>query len=254
MRVVALSSIKGGVGKTTAAVNFAHLAAARGERVLLWDLDPQGAATYTLGVGSRVAGGARRLVGKSKRLSRSVVRTAHEGLDMVPADFSLRYLDLELSRLQNPQRRIARMLQHVSHRYDYVFLDCPPGITLTVEGAVRASDVVMVPVVPAGLPMRSFEQLASYFQADKQLRGVELLAFLSMVDRRKRAHREMSERLPQERSEMMDQWIPASVHVEAMADDRAPIIASHPRSRAATSYCDLFAALDETMTNSATRS
>jgi cellulose biosynthesis protein BcsQ len=253
MRVVALSSIKGGVGKTTATVNFAHLAAARGERVLLWDLDPQGAATYTLGVGARVAGGARRLAGKSKRLSRSVVNTAHDRLDMVPADFSLRYLDLELSRLEKPQRRIARMLRHVSDRYDYVFLDCPPGITLTVEGAIRASDAVVVPVVPAGLPMRSFEQLASYFQADKQLRRVELLAFLSMVDRRKRAHREMSERLPQERNEMMAQWIPASVHVEAMAVDRAPIVASHPRSPSAASYRDLFTALDETMTSSAAR-
>ena len=93
--------------------------------------------------------------------------------------------------------------------------------------------------------MRSFEQLASYFRADKQLRRVELLAFLSMVDRRKRAHCDMSERLPQERSEVMDQWIPASVHIEAMAVDRAPIVASHPRSPTAASYRDLFTALDD---------
>ena len=244
MRVVALSSIKGGVGKTTAAINFAHVAA-RAHRVLVWDLDPQGAATYTLGVGARVAGGARRLASKPKRLSRSIVPTAQDGLDVVPADFSLRYLDLELSRLEKPQRRIARMLRHVDDRYDWVFLDCPPGITLTVEGAIRASDAVVVPVVPAGLPMRSFEQLASYFSADKRLRRVELLAFLSMVDRRKRAHREMSDRLPKERSEMMDRWIPSSVDVEAMAVDRAPIVSSKPRSAAAASYADLFASLDE---------
>lgn len=250
MKVVSLSSIKGGVGKTTAAVNFARLAADRGERVLLWDLDPQGAATYTLGVGARVPGGARRLATKAKRLSRSVVSTGHDRLDVVPADFSLRYLDLELSRLERPQRRIGRMLRYVRDRYDYVFLDCPPGITLTVEGAIRASDAVVVPVVPAGLPMRSFEQLASYFRADKQLRRVELLAFLSMVDRRKRAHCDMSERLPRERSDVLEQWIPASVHIEAMAVDRAPIVASHPRSPAATSYRDLFTALHETMSES----
>jgi cellulose biosynthesis protein BcsQ len=181
-----------------------------------------------------------------------VVSTGHDRLDVVPADFSLRYLDLELSRLERPQRRIGRMLRHVRDRYDYVFLDCPPGITLTVEGAIRASDTVVVPVVPAGLPMRSFEQLASYFRADKQLRRVELLAFLSMVDRRKRAHRDMSERLPQERSDVMHQWIPASVHIEAMAVDRAPIVASHPRSPAAQSYRDLFTALDETTSGPAT--
>jgi len=253
MRVVSLSSIKGGVGKTTAAVNFAHLAADRGARVLLWDLDPQGAATYTLGVGARVAGGARRLATKSKRLSRSMVGTAHPNLDVVPADFSLRYLDLELSRLERPQRRIARMLRHVNDRYDYVFLDCPPGITLTVEGAIRASDAVVVPVVPAGLPMRSFEQLASYFRADKQLRRVQLLAFLSMVDRRKRGHRDMSERLPLERSDVMEQWIPASVHIEAMADDREPIVSSHPNSPTAASYRDLFTALNDAMASSAAR-
>jgi cellulose biosynthesis protein BcsQ len=244
VRTVSLTSIKGGVGKSTAVVNFAYLAASSGRRVLLWDLDPQGAATYTLRVGVRVAGGARRLARKSRQLSRSIVPSAYARLDVVPADFSLRYLDLELSGLKKPRGRILRMLEHVGDRYDYVFIDCPPGITLTIDSALRATGVVVVPVIPAGLPMRSFDQLKSYVRADRQLRRVEMLGFLSMVDRRKRAHRQMAETLPRDRNEIMRHWIPSSVDIEAMATDRAPVVAARDGTQAATSYRELFDELD----------
>jgi cellulose biosynthesis protein BcsQ len=97
VRDVALASIKGGVGKTTAAVTLAHLAAESGRRVLLWDLDPQGAATHVLRIGQRAPGGARRLVEKRRAIERAVVPTRFEGLDVVPADFSMVYWLLDLA-------------------------------------------------------------------------------------------------------------------------------------------------------------
>ena len=244
MHTVALSSIKGGVGKTTTAVNLAWLAAEAGHNTLLWDLDPQGAATYTLRVGARIPGGGRRLVRKRRRLSESTVATAQPGLDLVPADFSLRYLDIELAELDKPRVQMARMLDRVSERYDYVFLDCPPGITLTIDTALRATRTVLVPVIPAALPLRSFDQLTAYLRADKQLKKVEALAFLSMVDRRKKRHRELSEELPRERSSVLHQTIPSSVHIEAMAEYRAPVVTERPRTAAAESFRGLFAELD----------
>ncbi len=245
MKVVALSSIKGGVGKTTAAVNLAQLATEAGQRTLLWDLDPQGAATYTLRVGARVPGGGRKMVRKPRRLGESIVDTQNPGLKVVPADFSLRYLDLELADLNKPKAQIARMLDRVEDRFDFVFLDCPPGLTLTIDAALRATDTVLVPVIPAALPLRSFDQLTAYLRADKQLRKVQALAFLSMVDRRKKRHREMAEFLPAERETVLSQSIPASVHIETMADFRSPVVVERPKTAAADAFRKLF---DELLT------
>lgn len=235
-RVVSVASIKGGVGKTSAAVNLARLSASSGRRTLLWDLDPQGAATYIFDVAGRVPGGARRLVRTSRQLASSPVATSYEHLDVVPADFSLRYLDLELAQLAKPRRRISRILDRIGDRYDVVYLDCPPGISLTIDSALRATDLVVVPVVPSALPMRSFDQLAAYMRADKRLRRARISAFLSMVDRRKSVHRAMVAELPRDRDDVLSSWTPYSVDIEAMAVDRAPVVDARPNTPAAESY------------------
>lgn len=242
--VIAVASIKGGVGKSSAAVNLARLSAATGRRTLLWDLDPQGAATYIFDVAGRVPGGARRLVRTSRQLADTPIPTAYQRLDVVPADFSLRYLDLELAKLTKPRRRIGRMLDRLGDRYDAVYLDCPPGITLTIDSALRATDVVLVPVVPSALPLRSFDQLAAYMRADKRLRRTEIVAFLSMVDLRKRVHRSMVDELPLDRREVLSSWTPYSVDIEAMAVDRAPVVDARPGTPAAESYRSLAHELD----------
>lgn len=236
MNTIALSSIKGGVGKTTTCVNLAALAAAEGGRVLVWDLDPQGAATFTLRVGDRVAGGGRRLVRHTDTLAASTVPTAWERLDVVPADFSMRHLDLELADVRKPRRRLARMIEALEDRYDHVFLDCPPGISLTIEAALRATDLVLVPVIPAALPMRSFDQLAAYVRVEAGLEQLRVAAFFSMVDRRKKAHREMCETVPPERHDVLGQWIPAAVDVEQMAAARSPLVLDRPSSPASRAY------------------
>jgi chromosome partitioning protein len=102
MKVIATYSIKGGVGKTTTAVNLAAEAAATGVRTLLWDLDPQGAATFLLRVKPRVKGGAERLAGTKGELDPHVRGTDQPGLHLVPADFSLRHPRPAPGRHQTP--------------------------------------------------------------------------------------------------------------------------------------------------------
>ena len=243
MRVVAVTSIKGGVGKTTAAVMLAHLAASEGDSALLWDLDPQGSATYVLGVGRRVQGGSRRLFGSSKAgevLTESIVETDFENLDLVPADFSLRSADLALAEQRRPRRAVRKLLERVEDDYDYLFIDCPPGIGLSIDSALRAADLVIVPVVPAVLPMRCYDQLTAYMAGDKRLRSVKTAAFMSMVDRRKKAHAEMSSQLPRERDDVMSAVIPNAVDVERMALHREPVLAYAPESAAAQAFSDLW--------------
>lgn len=237
---IAFASLKGGVGKSSAAVNIAALAAAGGARTLLWDVDPQGAATYTLRVGSRVPGGARRLVRKKPGAAAGVTRTAWPGLDVLPADFSLRNLDLELSARSHPRRRMREALRPVADDYDVVIIDCPSGVGLGIESALNATDLVVVPIVPSTLPLRSFEQFAAYLAADTRLQRVRVRAFLSMVDRRKKGHRLLSERLTNSTKPILCTTIPMSVHVENMADRRSPLVVDSGRNAAAVAYRDLW--------------
>ena len=133
---VALLGVKGGVGKTTTAVNLAGLAAMGGLRTLVWDLDPQAAASFALGFDKKGRSAARHLTRKRTDLSDAVFRTTTPGLDLIPADVSLRTLDLALAERPRSRKKIGDALASIDEQYDAVFIDCPPGITLANESAI----------------------------------------------------------------------------------------------------------------------
>ena len=151
---VALLGVKGGVGKTTTAVNLAGLAAMGGLRTLVWDLDPQGAASFALGIDKKGRSATRHVTRKRPDLSDAVFRTTTPGLDLIPADVSLRTLDLALAERRRPRRKIGDALASIDEHYDAVFIDCPPGVTLANESAMRAAAGLPVPdsAVSAGNP------------------------------------------------------------------------------------------------------
>jgi chromosome partitioning protein len=229
--VLATYNIKGGVGKTSAAVNLAYLAARDGARTLLWDLDPQGASTYLFRVKPKVKGGGRKLVrGKTDAAAR-IKGTDYERLDLLPADFSYRHMDLALDASKRPTRRLARVLAPLEPDYDYVFLDCPPSISLVSESVFEAADVLLVPLIPATLSSRTLEQIERVLDGETRV-----LAFFSMVDGRKRLHREVMERMTAEHPEVLRTPIPASADVERMGPRRAALEELAPRGRAAGAY------------------
>jgi chromosome partitioning protein len=227
-RVLATYNIKGGVGKTSAAVNLAYLAARDGARTLLWDLDPQGASTYLFRVKPKVKGGGRKLVRGKSDVDALIKGTDHERLDLLPADFSYRHMDLALDATKKPMRRLAQVLAPLDGDYDYVFLDCPPSISLVSESVFEAADALLVPLIPATLSSRTFDQLHDVVDA-----GTDVLAFFSMVDRRKRLHREVMEQLA---GSVLDTAIPTAADVERMGQHRTVIAEFAPRSRAARAY------------------
>ena len=231
-RVLATYNIKGGVGKTSAAVNLAYLAARDGHRVLLWDLDPQGASTYLFRVRPKVKGGGRGLVGLKSPVARLIKGTDHERLDLLPADFSYRHLDLALDAFKRPTLRLARVLEPLRGDYDYIFLDCPPSISLVSESVFQAADALLVPIIPATLSSRTFEQLEALAEG-----GPLVLAFFSMVEVRKSLHREVMARLRHiHHLTMLGASIPSSDDVERMGEERDPVGAFAPASRAAMAY------------------
>jgi cellulose biosynthesis protein BcsQ len=221
-------------------VNLAALSAAEGRRTLIWDLDPQGAATFLFRVRPKVKGGGSKLV-RGRRDPLSVVKgTDIEGLDLLPADFSYRHLDLALDRAKRPRGGVTRVLEPLADEYDVAILDCPPSISLVSENVFAAADVLLVPLVPSTLSVRTFEQLRA-FLADGVPEPPAVVAFLSMVDRRRRLHRELASELPATLPEVAAAAIPVASAIELMAARRVPLVTNHPRSPAAQAYAALWA-------------
>ncbi|MDD3448873.1 MAG: ParA family protein [Gammaproteobacteria bacterium] len=238
MKVFATYNIKGGVGKTATAVNLAWLSARDGARTLVWDLDPQGAASFYFRVKPKVKGGGKGLVRGKHELDALIKGTDFENLDLLPADFSYRNLDLLLDEQRKPTR-LRKLLKPLAEDYDRVFLDCPPSISLVSENVFRAADVLLVPLIPTILSLRTLEQL-DRFVADNGLERLGVLPFFSMVDRRKRLHLEVMETLPAERPGVLRTAIPYASDVERMGLQRAPLGAWAGCSPAAQAYAALW--------------
>jgi cellulose biosynthesis protein BcsQ len=238
MRILGVYNMKGGVGKTASAVNLGYLAAEQGLRTLIWDLDPQGATSFYFRVKPRVKGSTRKLLGGQRDLHELVKGTDFAGLDLLPADFSYRNMDLLLSDEKKPTARLLRLLQPLAQEYDQIILDCPPNISLASENVFRAADGLLVPLIPTTLSLRTFAQLTD-FVSDRALEHLQLLPFFSMVDRRKRMHLEVMEQLPNER-DVLASHIPYASDVERMAVFRAPLHCFAAKSPAAVAYRELW--------------
>jgi chromosome partitioning protein len=239
MRVIAIYNIKGGVGKTAAAVNLAYLSAAAGARTLLWDLDPQAAATFYFRIKPKLRGGVRKLMRRKRTIDSFIRGTDFENLDLLPADFSNRNLDLVLDESNKPARRLARLIGPLAEDYDELLIDCAPSISLVSESVFEAADILLVPTIPTTLSLRTLEQLKKHLvkQGPKELR---LLPFFSMVDRRKAMHRKVADRACGTPSEFLNSRIPYSSQVEQMGTRRTPLPVYAPGSAPARAFLDLW--------------
>ena len=240
MKILASYNIKGGVGKTAAAVNLSYCAAQTGARVLIWDLDPQAATTFYFRVKPKVKGGGRRLLLGKHGLENQIKGTDYPTLDLLPADFSYRRLDFVLDAGKKPRRRLQRLLKPLAKDYDYVFLDCAPGISLVSEAVFGTVDALLVPIIPTTLSLRTYEQLLDFF-ARKKIDDVPVMPFFSIVDWRKTLHRDLVLRMRSGPTGMLQTVIPSTTEVERMGLHRAPVCEYAAKSRAGLAYQELWA-------------
>jgi len=235
MQILAVSNIKGGVGKTTTAVNLAYLAAVAGRRTLLWDLDPQGAATYVLRGEPNERASARKLVQGKRELPELVASTDYENLFLLPADVSYRNFDVHMSERKHPTRQLMVMSRTLHDDCDLLVLDCPPGMSLLSENVLRAADALMVPMLPAPLSLRMLEQLLEFVER-AGWPDLRILPFFSMVDRRRSLHEEAIEGARAEFPGILKTEVPYWSDIERMTVRRAPLPSFAPSSPAALVY------------------
>jgi chromosome partitioning protein len=239
MRIIAVSNIKGGVGKTTTAVNLAYLCAADGKRTVLWDLDSQGAASWILEADPEKRTTVRQLLDGSRELTEIVVGTAYENLDVIPADFSYRKFDTQLAEQANPTKRLLRMSRSLDKDYDTLIMDCPPGISLLSESVLRAADALIVPLLPTPLSVRMLEQLVEFIK-EHEWADLKLLPVFSMVDRRKSLHHEVIETTRKQFKQVLNTEIPYSSEIERITLRRAPLNSYAPGSEQGQVYLALW--------------
>jgi chromosome partitioning protein len=238
MKILSTYSIKGGVGKTATAVNLSYVTARSGFRTLVWDLDPQGAASYYFRIKPKVKGGSTGIVNKTRHPNDLIKTTDFDNLDLLPADFSYRNMDLLFDDFNKPTRRLAKILRPIRKDYDVVIIDAPPGISLVSENVLNASDAILVPTIPTTLSVRTLEQIVKFIEKH-QLNHLKMLPFFSMVDLRKSLHRDIVHALSAEFPGFLSTAIPNSADIERMGQYRKPVLA-YSSGAPALAYQDLW--------------
>jgi len=263
MAVLATYNVKGGVGKTATVVNLAHRAAAApaagGGRTLVFDLDPQGAASYYFRAAPKARRRGTSLVRGKVRIEEAIAPTDFPGIDLIPSDFSFRNLDVVLDGAKDPGRSLERVVRPLRKRYDHVFLDCPPSISRLSENVFNAADALLVPIIPTTLSLRALDQLDGFLarraqQGGQGLRSPLVLPFFSMVDRRKRLHRELTRDLCLAHPDILRSGVPSSAAVERMGAHQAPVASFDRRSPAVAAYAELWDEVLDRLASSRARS
>lgn len=238
MTVFALYNLKGGVGKTAAAINLAYLAAADGYKTLVWDLDPQGSSSFYLNVQATNKNETKKLFTGELELKDVVQGSVFENLWVAPADISARNIDALLSDVKHSKRKLKAVLGNLKG-VDIVILDCPPGISLLHENIFNAADRILMPNIPTTLSVNSFATVLDYFE-NNELDKSKLKCFFSMVDHRKNLHHEVMQQFYKDKF-FFKSYIPYLSDIEKMGVHKQPLFEYANNSYAAQCFRDLWA-------------
>ncbi|MBY0346699.1 MAG: AAA family ATPase [Hydrotalea flava] len=238
MVTLAFYNLKGGVGKTAAAVNLAYLAAKEGKKTLVWDLDPQGSASFYLAVTPGTKNESKKILLQEMDIADAVMPSAYEHLSVIPADLSARYADVLLNEMKQFKKKFAALINSFKKEYDLVMIDCPPGLSILHEAIFFTADWILMPNIPTTLSIRSFETVLQYFK-DNDLNIEKIKCFFSMVDHRKNLHHETMNEFYKDKL-FLKNYIPYLSDIEKMGIHQAPLETYAANTYAAQCFRDVW--------------
>ena len=174
-KIIAFANQKGGVGKTTSAVNIAASVGILGKSVLLIDLDPQGNTTRGVGINKKnLKSTSYELLIDEIDAAQAVVETEFKNLSVIPSNISLAGAEFDLYQLDNREYRLKKQLETVKNNYDYIFIDCPPSLGMITVNALAAADAVIIPMQCEYYALEGLSQLMITIRKIKQLYNPDL--------------------------------------------------------------------------------
>jgi len=240
-KIIAVVNQKGGVGKTTTAINVAAYLAEMGKFVLLVDLDPQGNATSGLGIDrDNLEYGIYEALAKQRRIHDIIFNTAHDGLRVAPATQDLAAAAIELVDVENREFQLRDLLAEVSHAYDYIIIDCPPSLGLLTINGLAAANELLIPVQAEyyaleglGQLLKTVELVKNNIHPDLGILG----AVLTMFDKRTKLSTEvMNELYKYFPNNIFRSVIPRTVKLAEAPSFGQSILHYEPRGKGAKAY------------------
>ena len=242
--ILAVANQKGGVGKTTTAINLGAAIAATGKRALLVDLDPQANATSGLGIdkGRVEASVYEALIGQIP-LNQAIIATAWERLDLAPAAIRLAGAEIEMVGMMAREQRLRRALSDVAPRYDVVLIDCSPSLGILTVNALTAAHGILIPIQCEYLALEALGQLLNTINLIRdnlnsrlEITGIAMTMFDARTNLSQQVVDEVRAHFP---DTIFTTIIPRSVRLSEAPSYGKPILAYDPSSRGAVAYCRL---------------
>ena len=251
-RMLALANQKGGVGKTTTAINLGAALAEMGHSVLIVDMDPQANATAGLGLRAEPGRSTYQLVLEQCTAEEATLGTSTAGLSLLPSIPDLAGAEIELAAMMAREFRLRRALEGVSGKYDYIIADCPPSIGLLTLNALTAAQEVIVPAQCEYLSLEGLGQFTATLDLvrrnlNQQLKVAGVL--LTMFDRRTKLSQQVAHEVRRHFPNTFRTVIPRSVRLSEAPSHGLPISAYDPASPAARAYADLAKEVLESVTS-----